>query len=92
MEEQQCGLREAARTVGCSVSSLGRAKIAMAEDRNIGARGRPKILNIVEEERLISAIIEADEKQSPLTYHKLREVVFSPLRLFYISFKHISLQ
>ena len=75
MSKKGASMPQAAEAVGCTVSSLFRAKEAVAKNRDIGKAGRPKNLNMKEEAQLVSAIVEADIAGKPLTYKRLREVV-----------------
>jgi hypothetical protein len=75
MKNEDCSIREAAAAVGIGAQQLWRAKIAQQENRDIGKKGRPRILNVKEEGELVSAIVKADIAGKPLTYKRLREVV-----------------
>jgi transposase len=85
MAEQGCSKPLAAKAVNCSVSALFWAKKATEENRDIGKGGRPRNLNPKEEAQLIGAIVDADIANKPLTYKRLREVVWvTPSTLFFI--------
>ena len=75
MEEEEVSLRQAAETVGITISMLQRAQRALAEGRDVGKHGRPRILNTKEERMLVEAVVEAEIIGKALTHKRLREVV-----------------
>jgi hypothetical protein len=73
--EHQVSIRDAAATCGVKKSALERALKAVKEGRPWGVHGRPRLLSLVEEERLAFLVEEADEKQEPMTFRRFQEVV-----------------
>lgn len=90
IEEEGVSLRQAHKATGASISSIFRAKRAREEARDIGTKGRPKILGNKGEACLIKAIIEADKKKKPMSYQKLKEAVRAPPSTFFLFLQPIS--
>lgn len=74
-DEQHVSYREAAALTGVSASAIFRAKKARAEDRQVGVRGRPKVLGNKGEDALVRYIKEADNNKRPMSFRKLRDKV-----------------
>lgn len=84
VEDGKATLREAATALGMDHMKIWRALHAKKEGRPIGKRGRPRLLNPLEEAQLVKAAEEADKLQKGLTLARLREeVCFTPIPLIF---------
>ena len=68
IEVDCCSVNMAAKLIGMDRSALRRARIAIAENRDIGVNGRPPILNSTSLDLLEEDVLEKIHSGSPPTY------------------------
>ena len=75
MKDHGVGRRTATKVCGVSEKSIRCVLDAKAKGRPIGVIGRSKLLNPIQEQELVDALVEADQNKKECTFEQFQDKV-----------------